>query len=150
MASPHTVRAVLWAAEDAARCGTRLHVVRCWQMTTAPQPDSLEVGYVPPLEDWERAVGHGLDAAWASLRERVPELRLHAVHGSPERVLVEASRVADLVVVGSRGHGRLADFVLGSVAAAVSREAQCPVTIVRPRARRPDGDDPAARTTADG
>ncbi|TFV63954.1 universal stress protein [Geodermatophilus sp. DF01-2] len=133
--------AVLWAAEDAARRGAPLHVVRCWQMTTAPQPGSWKVGYIPPLEDWEQAVIRELDAAWASLRDRVPELRLHAVHGRPGRVLVEASRDADLVVVGSRGHGRLADLVLGSVATDVAREAQCPVVIVRPRTDRPGEDD---------
>jgi nucleotide-binding universal stress UspA family protein len=133
--------AVLWAAEDAARRGTVLHVVRCWQMTTAPQPASFEVGYIPPMEDWERAVLQELDAAWTSLRDRVTELQLHAVHGNPGRVLVEASPDADLIVVGSRGHGRLANFVLGSVAAQVAREARCPVTIVRPRADRSGEDD---------
>jgi nucleotide-binding universal stress UspA family protein len=133
--------AVLWAAEDAARRGTQLHVVRCWQMTTAPQPASWEVGYIPPMQDWEAAVLQELDAAWTSLRGRVPALQLHAVHGNPARVLVEASHYADLIVVGSRGHGRLADFVLGSVAAQVSREARCPVTIVGPRADHPSGDD---------
>ncbi len=130
--------AVLWAAEDAARRGTWLHVLRCWQMTTAPQPISFDIGYIPPMEDWESAVRKELDTTWTSLRDRVPELQLHTVHGRPERVLVEASRDADLLVVGSRGHGRLADFVLGSVAAAVAREAHCPVVIVRPRADRSD------------
>jgi nucleotide-binding universal stress UspA family protein len=137
---------VLWAAEDAARRGTALHVVRCWQMTTAPTPATFEPGFVPPMEDWERAVLQELDAAWTSLRDRGAELQLHAVHGNPERVLVEASRDADLIVVGSRGHGRLAELVLGSVAAQVAREARCPVTIVRPRADRAGEDDvPATR-----
>jgi nucleotide-binding universal stress UspA family protein len=132
--------AVLWAAEDAARRGTKLHIVRCWQMTTAPQPTSWQVGYIPPMEGWEGAVLQELNAAWTSLRDGVPELQLHAVHGNPGRVLVEASRDADLIVVGSRGHGRLAELVLGSVAAQVARAAQCPVVIVRPRADRPGED----------
>lgn len=133
--------AVLWAAEYAARRGTELHVVRCWQLTTAPQPASFEPGYIPPMEDWEGTVRQELDAAWTTLRDRMPQLQVHAVHGSPGRILVEASRDADLVVVGSRGHGRLAELVLGSVAAQVAREAQCPVTIVPPRADRPREDD---------
>ena len=57
--------------------------------------------------------------------------------GSPAGVLVEASREADLLVMGSRGHGPLPAALLGGVAHHVVRHAACPVVIHPHRAGRP-------------
>ncbi|MGF1430590.1 universal stress protein [Kitasatospora sp. LaBMicrA B282] len=54
------------------------------------------------------------------------------VRGDPVDALVEAARGAELVVVGSRGHGRVARALLGSVSQQVAQQASCPVVIVRP------------------
>jgi nucleotide-binding universal stress UspA family protein len=51
--------------------------------------------------------------------------------GTPGFALIEASRDADLVVVGSRGHGGFTDLVLGSTTLEVAAHAHCPVAIVR-------------------
>jgi nucleotide-binding universal stress UspA family protein len=56
--------------------------------------------------------------------------------GSPARELVEASREADLLVMGSRGRGPLPEALLGSVAHYVVRRAVCPVVIHPPQAGR--------------
>jgi nucleotide-binding universal stress UspA family protein len=53
------------------------------------------------------------------------------LEGSPEELLVEASAEAALVVVGTRAHGRLASFVVGSVSNSVVHHAECPVVVVR-------------------
>ena len=52
--------------------------------------------------------------------------------------LLEQSQRAQLVVVGSRGHGELARMMLGSVSNALVHKADCPVAIVRPAAAEID------------
>jgi nucleotide-binding universal stress UspA family protein len=60
------------------------------------------------------------------------EIERRVVEGAPGAVLVEESRAADLLVVGSRGHGGLAGLLLGSVSRQCAYHAACPVVIVRP------------------
>ena len=124
--------ALQWAAGLAARAGYPLHVLRAWKITTAPQPATLEPGYVPPLEDFEKAVQDELEAHVAAARLD-PELSVtcHVTHGSPVRGLIESAARADLLVVGARGRGGFAGLVLGSVSDQCVRHAPCPVTVVR-------------------
>lgn len=53
------------------------------------------------------------------------------VEGDARDVLVKASRGAELLVVGSRGHGRAVGAVLGSVSSYCVHHAACPVVVVR-------------------
>jgi nucleotide-binding universal stress UspA family protein len=59
------------------------------------------------------------------------EARTDVVEGPAVHVLVEASRTASLLVVGTRGHGGLVGMLLGSVSHGVMRHAHCPVVIAR-------------------
>ncbi len=72
-------------------------------------------------------------AGWA---EKYPDVDVHAVarHDMhPVLALVEESRDAGILVVGSRGRGGFAGLLLGSVSQSLVDNAQCPVAVVRPR-----------------
>jgi nucleotide-binding universal stress UspA family protein len=69
-------------------------------------------------------------AGWGQRYPDVPVERV-VVQGVPAAVLVEQSETAQLVVVGSHGHGSLAGLILGSVSRAVLHRAHCPVAVVR-------------------
>ncbi len=53
------------------------------------------------------------------------------VTGDPAEELINASRDADMVVVGSRGSGGFASLLMGSVSSKVTHHAACPVVVIR-------------------
>ncbi|MFJ6026641.1 universal stress protein [Pseudarthrobacter sp. NPDC092424] len=63
----------------------------------------------------------------------------HLVRGHPRDALIEASRHADLVVVGKRGHGGFGGMLLGSVTSALVAHAHCPVLVVHTPETNPHG-----------
>jgi nucleotide-binding universal stress UspA family protein len=71
----------------------------------------------------ERAAAHGVGAIHSEL-----------LMDDPRSVLLDASRHAHLVVVGSRGRGPVASLLLGSVGVALTQHAACPVVVRRPGA----------------
>ena len=66
--------------------------------------------------------------------EKYPDVQVEQRlrQGRPAKVLADASRGAELVVVGSRGHGGFASLLLGSTSRSLLHHAQCPVLVVRP------------------
>ena len=84
-------------------------------------------------DEHERIVAESL----AGFSEKYPDVTVtvHQDEGEPGRTLVQASRDADLVVVGSRGRGDAAATLFGSVSRHVVEHAHCPVFVVR----RPEG-----------
>ena len=61
---------------------------------------------------------------------RPSSITVKAFEGYPARALIDASRDADLIVVGARGAGGFASLMLGSVSTQVAHHAACPVVIV--------------------
>ena len=80
-----------------------------------------------------------VEKAAATLRtdeeSRQLNVTTEVISGSPKRVILEEAEAfgADLIVVGSHGHGMLERFLLGSVSQAVALHARCSVEIVRSR-----------------
>jgi len=61
---------------------------------------------------------------------RPKSVTVQACTGFPAQALIEASRAADLIVVGARGSGGFAALMLGSVSTQLAHHAACPVVIV--------------------
>jgi nucleotide-binding universal stress UspA family protein len=59
-----------------------------------------------------------------------PTVERLVVEGPPGEVLLSASEGADLLVVGSRGHGTIVGILLGSVSQHCAHHAHCPVVII--------------------
>ena len=85
-----------------------------------------------PYRTFEGGAKETLAGMVRRLREEHPEVELEPVlrKGRPASVLIEESKAADLLVVGSRGHGGFVGLLLGSVSQECAEHAHCPVLIV--------------------
>jgi nucleotide-binding universal stress UspA family protein len=129
--SDSSIGALEWAAHQAHLMGSRLEVIMTWEWpTTYGWAVPLPPEYSPAAEAQKV-----LDMAIDGVRKIHPELGLapRLVEGHPAPVLVEASRSADLLVVGSRGHGEFVGMLLGSVSEHCVTYAHCPVVVFRER-----------------
>jgi len=121
-------RALAWAVAEAARRGGTVQAVTAWQW--ADDERAVATGVHPG--DAEAKARTMLDEAVAVARAGHPDLPVaaEAVRGPSAEVLTAAAANADLLVLGSHGHGRIFHAVLGSVAEACVRAATCPVVVV--------------------
>jgi len=129
--------ALRWAVEDARRRGCRVDVVSAWHpdfgLLIGPLP--ADVGRQLSPQGLRAARQTVLDEAVAGI-EGV-EVRGVLVEGDPRTVLTKASVGAELLVVGNRGHGTVAEAVLGSVSSYCVHHASCPVVVIRePKSER--------------
>jgi nucleotide-binding universal stress UspA family protein len=135
--SPASRIAVLWGAEEARLRGATLRAVHAWEAplsVSAPEPIIGGFPIIPELEpgevreSYEAAGERLLDEGLAGV-EGV-EIERMVVDGPPAATLVDISRDADMLVVGSHHRGRVADLVLGSVSKACVQHASCPVVVI--------------------
>lgn len=134
--SEHASAALRWAADEAKVRDATLVAVHAWVYLPPPalgSPDLLAVPVGDIAGDLEVARGAAertLDAALDELDGGIAiERRL--VDGDAAEAILEEAAGADLVVVGSRGHGGLKTALLGSVSNHVIQHAPCPVVVVR-------------------
>ena len=136
-------RALRWAAREAAGRDTAVHAVMAWhwdgveaEMLTATSPAEERLQATQALE-------HEVKAVITELGSHLP-ITARTIEGSAADVLTAAARGADLLVLGSHGHGRMRRTVLGSVSEACIRKATCPVVVIPAAIPKPDTDrDPA-------
>jgi nucleotide-binding universal stress UspA family protein len=126
--SPGAAQALRWAAREARARGTALTVCLAWT------PDHMGLPAEAGLcglarEHGQEILTRGLPYAGSELGPG--RVRADLAAGPAARVLCERSRNADMVVVGSRGHGELPGLRLGSVSAQVAGHASGRVVVVR-------------------
>jgi len=119
-------RALDWAVEEARLRQVTLTIFHSWNFpyTGMMGPVSTQI-----QEAGERTLQTAVDR----VRAAAPDVEIKPLlsYGSPGIVLVDSSKDADLVVVGSHGHSGFRELMLGSVSAQVARHAACPVVVVR-------------------
>ncbi|HEV7187431.1 MAG TPA: universal stress protein, partial [Blastococcus sp.] len=128
-------RAALAAAlDEASRSGAGVEVVAAYDV--ADYWTDLSTVVVPPPDEGRKQVRRQTEAlveeALASRPGPAPSVRVHVVDGPAGYALVHRASGAQLLVVGSRGHGALSGLLLGSVALHCAMHAQAPVLVVRP------------------
>ncbi len=127
--SPTSLAALEWAVQEARLRGGTLEVVHA----TFFRGEALELGPFADLKRRERSL---LDAAVAKARDLAPDITVAGRVGDPPaaKMLVDVSKDAYLLVVGSRGLGAIKEFTLGSVSHDLARHAHCPLVIIGPAA----------------
>ncbi len=130
-----------WAVHEAALTSSAVEAVAAWEW-----PFSYGVPYLFPAELDPASDSHAvLDSAFDTIAvpKGVP-CRKVVIEGHPAPALIEASRGAELLVVGSRGHGAAGSALLGSVSEECVGRAHCPVLVMRGRSDGVPGAPPPA------
>lgn len=135
--------ALRFALEDAARRGVPVEVVIAFRPPVLrPDFDAVSEADEERLlrimgAEHEASARALVDEATRQMSGPVPEVHVRALRGTPAAVLVRESEGADLLVLGSRGHGGFHTMLLGSTSIQCTMHATCPVVVVHsPEARR--------------
>jgi nucleotide-binding universal stress UspA family protein len=132
--SPESDAAVNWAAHDAAIRGLPLTLVH------VENPAAPTWSQAPMLEEspeQQKAEGRSLLAKASTIaRDAIADTAQIQINGellssATVPTLVDQSKDAELIVVGSRGRGALSRSILGSVSSGLIRHAHCPVALIR-------------------
>ena len=126
--SARSLSALRWAAAEAAARDADLDVVHAWQLPQMTAPPVTAV--VPDVAMMEEAGRSVLAAALDDPALAAGRVHPHLTSGSPGHALMEHAARASLVVVGSRGHGRVLGALLGSVSRQLLHHAPCPVVVI--------------------
>lgn len=129
--SSEAVGAARWAVARAGQTGAKVTLL-CAYALASYNASALDGGFAM-LDDETLREGaqRAVDEASAQIKEETGvEVETRVEPGDPTTVLTDASRRVDLVVLGSRGRGGVADRLLGSVSAALPGRAKCPTVVV--------------------
>jgi nucleotide-binding universal stress UspA family protein len=130
--SPGSRKALIWAAAEAADHQADLVALNVSELPVPPPSGAPSVPERAVAEKSAYTADDLLNEIKEVLGEDPPVVVLPSIkHGNPAKTLIEQSADADLLVVGTRGHGGFRGLVLGSVSQHVAGYAQCSVTVVR-------------------
>ncbi|MFE0698869.1 universal stress protein [Streptomyces sp. NPDC058872] len=131
--SPESLAAADWAAREAEHRGLALRLVHAWRW------EPLDLPLVQDPETQQRAARAVLHEAEATIAQRHPGLTLTAelLPDVPVAALLGIGERAEMLVIGSRGHGAVTGFLLGSYGQQIIAAASRPVVAVRSRDGEP-------------
>jgi nucleotide-binding universal stress UspA family protein len=125
--SESSIAALRRGVRIATALGTSLEAVTTWRYPTSYASVGGEF-MDSPEDDAKTIVGDASQAVFAS---KAPAwFTAIAREGNADQVLIEQSKGAEMLIVGSRGHGGIAGLLLGSVSALCAERATCPVLVV--------------------
>lgn len=134
--SPGSLAALRWALREASARNLLLHAVTAWEFPTVSTFGDMATidDFHPVVAAEEILVSALADAGVEADGEKVTTAPLE---GHPAEVLMQVASGAALLVVGSRGYGRMFGALLGSVSHYVAAHAACPVVVIKPVTSRP-------------
>lgn len=125
--STASLRALGWAVRQAALTGSVVDAVCAWQFPVSygwAVTDDTDYGALA-AEALQKAIAEAAPAAGNV------EIRPHVREQNAAQALIDLAEGAELLVVGSRGHGGFAGALLGSVSQHCVHHANCPVVVIR-------------------
>ena len=132
--SEHSVKALEWAIKEAAIQHSPVTVLAVHLVPKSGwtgNPITLPAD-IADVEKARQAAEELVVKVTSQLGDAQPaSVKVSAVNGFPAQELIEASRDADLDVIGSRGSGGFARLMMGSVSSQVVHHAHCPVVVIR-------------------
>ena len=129
--SPESGRALRFAVSLARDLRWDVRTITTWQWPDALNRDEPPFDHWSPERDARATASSALDAAEDLVDDDV-RVTSELVEGSPAAVLLDASRDAALLVLGSRGLGGFRGLLVGSVGQECAQHAACPVVVHRP------------------
>ena len=131
--SPSSRTALRWAVRQAVLTNGTVDAVMAWEIPMVLQSYGFSPIYVEEEGSFEENAKKTIEAVIGEEAESADSQRVRSlvIKGHPAQVLLDVAVGADLLVVGSRGHGEFANALLGSVSQNCVHHAPCPVLIMR-------------------
>lgn len=120
--------ALKWAARLAPSLGATIHAIVAWEYPIVFNLEAGLPGAWQPDVTAKEILNETLDTVFG--KERPAGLKGSISQGHPTFVLLDASKKAEMLIVGSRGLGGFSGLLLGSVSSACAEHAKCPVLVV--------------------